>query len=373
MPCPRSERCPRWCWPSRTGATADESPPVIASPAKPTVSGSGRAGSDRPLGACPRVAVVVGSMRLAKVTIPHSMEATPEDPTQPTGIVVIEPGRAPADVVLGAVDAALRSDFPGLAVWFDLSPDDPRSDSLQALCGSDARVVDRSRGAIGADRRSRCRPVPAPSPGPWPRSRRSSMRGERGSVEVAMPGRWRRPRCARRTRQAPRPGKRAPVPGRLRPADRRPALHRFARRAGPARRRATSRTSAPSTCATARARRRCAPVWTATLTASRASGCRPATNAPACASPSSVSGATGAGEWVRWRSRNVGRRAAGLPAAAASATRSARSSSAVPGATRSTASAPASSRTDARAHHYGSIAVSSKRRPRHSRWDWIRK
>jgi hypothetical protein len=36
-------------------------------------------------------------------------------------------------------------------------------------------------------------------------------------------------------------------------------------------------------------------------------------------------GATGAGEWIRWRSRAVGRRAAALPGLAASAARSASS------------------------------------------------
>lgn len=250
------------------------------------------------------------------------MQATPEDPTQPTGIVVIEPGRAPADVVLGAVDAALRSDFPGLAVWIDLSPDDPRSDSLQALCGSDARVV------IGAEAPSARIAFEMPARArPEPRTLAAIAaqldEGGAGSVEVAMPGRWAglaalgghgklrargsgsgtrtlRPATVGLRSTASRGETGLPPKGDL-----------ASERAEHLRHRARS--------ATMRAR--------TDRNAHRLSRERLQTRHERARLRLAEQrlGATGAGEWVRWRSRNVARRAAGLPAAAASVTRSARS------------------------------------------------
>ncbi len=250
------------------------------------------------------------------------MEAKQEDPTQPTAIVVIEPGRAPTGVVLGAVDAALRSDLPGLAVWIDLSPDDPRSDPLQTLCGSDARVV------IGAEAPSA--PIVFEMPArarPEPRTLAAIAAlledGGGGSIEVAMPGRWPglaglgghgklrargtgsgattvRPAAVglRSTASHSEPG--PPPNGDL-----------ASERAEHLRHRARS--------ATMRARM--------DRNAHRLSRERLQTRHERARLRLAEQrlGATGAGEWMRWRSRNVARRAAGLPAAASSATRSARS------------------------------------------------
>jgi hypothetical protein len=259
-------------------------------------------------------------MRLAKVTIPHSMEATPEDPTQPTGIVVIEPGRAPADVVLGAVDAALRSDFPGLAVWIDLPPGDPRSDSLQVLCGSDARVVIGAKAPsarIVFEMPARARPEPRTL------AAIAAQLDDGGLVEVAMPGRWPglaglgghgklRARGSGSGTRTLRPatvglwstashGEKGPPPKGDLASERAEHLRHRAR------------------SATMRAR--------TDRNAHRLSRERLQTRHERARLRLAEQrlGATGAGEWVRWRSRNVARRAAGLPAAAASATRSARS------------------------------------------------
>jgi len=250
------------------------------------------------------------------------MEAKQEDPTQPTAIVEIEPGRAPTGVVLGAVDAALRSDLPGLAVWIDLSPDDPRSDPLQVLCGSDARVV------IGAEAPSARIVFEMPARArPEPRTLAAIAAllddGGEGSIEVAMPGRWpglaglgghgklraRGTGSGTRTVRPATVGLRSTVSHSE--AGPPPNGDLASERAEHLRHRARS--------ATMRARM--------DRNAHRLSRERLQTRHERARLRLAEQrlGATGAGEWVRWRSRNVARRAAGLPAAASSATRSARS------------------------------------------------
>ena len=51
------------------------------------------------------------------------------------------PGRAPVDVVVGAVDAALRSGLAGLVVGVALPADDERRAPLERLTAADARVT----------------------------------------------------------------------------------------------------------------------------------------------------------------------------------------------------------------------------------------
>jgi hypothetical protein len=260
-------------------------------------------------------------MRLAKVTIPHPMEAQQDDPNPPAAIVVIEPGRAPAAVVLGAVDAALRSELPGLLVAIDLPPSDARSDVLKALCGADARVLigtEAPRADVVFEMPARARPEPRTLPAV------AAMLGAggAGSVEVAVPGRWaalagvgghgklraRGNGSGTRTVRAAAVGLRSTA-SRSEPGPP-PQGDLASERAEHLRHRARS--------ATMRARM--------DRNAHRLSRERLQTRHERARLRLAEQrlGATGAGEWVRWRSRNLARRAAGLPAAAASATSSAR-------------------------------------------------
>lgn len=64
--------------------------------------------------------------------------------------VVVEPGRASAPVVLGAVDAALRSGIAGLSVLVPLAADDPRRATVATACAADGRIEVTEPGATPA-------------------------------------------------------------------------------------------------------------------------------------------------------------------------------------------------------------------------------
>jgi hypothetical protein len=245
------------------------------------------------------------------------MEAKQEQPDRPSTLVVIEPGRAPTAVVLGALDSALHSGLPGLAAHVDLAPGDPRADALQALCGADARVT-LGDGPPDADlvitMPARARPAPRTLPA------LAAMVGDGGigAVEVAVPGRW--PALAglgghgKIRAHGPGTGTRT-----VRAAD--VGLRSISSRgaAGPppkgdlaSERAEHLRQRARSATMRARMDRNAHRLSRERLqTRHERARLRLAEQRMA---------ATGTGEWVRWRSRNVARRLAGLPAGARSAT-----------------------------------------------------
>jgi hypothetical protein len=215
----------------------------------------------------------------------------------------------------------LHSDFPGLAVQIDLPPGDERAVSLQALCGADARVTigtDAPRADVVFEMPARARPEPATL------AAVAALLGdgEAGSVDVAVPGRYpalagvgghgklrgRGTGSGQRTVRAAEVGLRSTAsrgaPGPPAPGD------LASERAEHLRHRARS--------ATMRARM--------DRNAHRLSRERLQTRHERARLRLAEQrlGATGTGEWVRWRSRNVARRAAGLPAVASSAAGSVR-------------------------------------------------
>ena len=252
------------------------------------------------------------------------MEAQADIHAGPASVVVIDPGRAPTAVLLGAIDSALRAELPGLAVRLALADDDPRRRPIQELCGGDARV-----GVAGRDE-------PAPEAAtvfempvharPQPRTfaRLAAVLREEGlgSVEVPVPGRY-----AWLARVAPRGRLRARGSGSgtkvLQPAavglrsvtsrgepPRPPKGDLAAERAEHLRHRARS--------ATMRARM--------DRNAHRLSRERLQTRHERARLRLAEQrlGGTGPGEWLRWRSLRARRRVARLPVAAGSAARSVR-------------------------------------------------
>jgi hypothetical protein len=239
----------------------------------------------------------------------------PQDPTA----VVIEPGRAAARVILGAVDAALRSDLPAIAVYVELAADDPRRRSLTPLLEADPRVAigagepaDAPTGPIVVRMPARARPQPRTIPALV----QMVASGALGSAQVVVPGRvaalgrlggagtLRVEGAGSGTRRV-RPGevglRSTTSPGEPGPPPKGGLEHE---RAEHLRHRARS--------ATMRARmdRNTQRLYRERLqsrhdrTRRRLAEQRLAT--------------TSGGEWVRWRLRNVGRRLAGLPAVAGS-------------------------------------------------------
>jgi hypothetical protein len=232
---------------------------------------------------------------------------------------VIDPGRASVPVILGAVDAALRSDLPELAVVVELAESDPRHDRLLALCG-DARVT-VGRGEAGTGLVFEMPARARPGPRTLPAIAEIVRGGGAGTVEVPVPGRF--PPLAlvggdRLRARGAGSGTRRLRPAQVglrstgstgRPAP--PPLGDLAsERAEHLRHRARS--------ATMRARM--------DRNAHRLSRERLQTRHERARLRLAEQrlGRSGTGEWVRWRSRNVARRAAALPGAAASATSSVR-------------------------------------------------
>jgi hypothetical protein len=245
-----------------------------------------------------------------------------DTPSGTTSIVVIEAGRASADVVIGAVDAALRSSLPGISVRVPLAARDDRRPTLEALCGADARVSLPEPGdgtpdaAFVVELPARARPET------WTLSRVAAVMRERGlgSVETPVPGRY--ARLAGLGQGKLRARAAGSGTARLRPATiglrsstslgepgPRPEGTLAQERAEHLRHRARS--------ATMRARvDRHAHRLSRERLQTRHERARRALDERRL-------GSTGAGEWMRWRSRAVGRRAAALPGIAAGAARSA--------------------------------------------------
>ena len=259
--------------------------------------------------------------RGAKVTIPPLMGEV-DTPSGATSIVVVDAGRAPVAVVIGAVDAALRSSLPGLSVRVPLARGDDRRAALEALGGADARVSLPEPGAEapGADFIFE---LPAGArPEPWTLSRVVTVMGERGlgSLEASVPGRY-----ARLAGLGAYGKLRARATGsgaaRLRPAT--IGLRSTASRGDPPPR--PKGTLAHERAEHLRHRARSATMRARVdRHAHRLSRERLQTRHERArrALDERRLGATGAGEWIRWRSRAVGRRAAALPGAAASAAQS---------------------------------------------------
>jgi hypothetical protein len=246
-----------------------------------------------------------------------------DTPSGATSIVVIEAGRATAEVVIGAVDAALRSSLPRLSVHVPLTDGDDRRPTLEALCGTDSRI---SLPEPGAETPAADFVFELPAgarPEPWTLSRVVTVMGERGleTLEAPVPGRYARMSALGahgklRARAAGSGTSRlgAAAIGLRSTASRgepppRPKGTLAQERAEHLRHRARS--------ATMRARvDRHAHRLSRERLQTRHERARRALDERRL-------GATGAGEWIRWRSRTVGRRAAALPGLAASAARSA--------------------------------------------------
>ena len=253
------------------------------------------------------------------------MEARAEGSGAARSLVVIEPGRAPVPILLGAVEAALRSGLAGLRVHLPVDPSDPRHDALQALCGGDPRVTVAAPGEpapeaqitfeLPARARPQSRTLPAIS---------ATLRDERlAAVEVPVPGRYGSlGRIAGHRRLRARAGGSGTKV--LRPAE--VGLRSVASRGGPgpppkgslaAERAEHLRHRARSATMRARLDRNGHRLSRERLqTRHERARLRLAEQRLA---------ATGRGEWVRWRSRAVVRRAGGAPGLVRSGVNSVRS------------------------------------------------
>jgi hypothetical protein len=250
------------------------------------------------------------------------MEAEAE--TADGTIVEIVPGRAPVSVLLEAIDAALRSGMPGLEVGVALPAGDERRGPLEQLTAAESRVTipapgsARAAAAIVFEMPASARPEPRTLP------RIAAIARERGlaNVVVPVPG-----RVASLARLGLRGKLRAITRGSgsatIRPAD--VGLRSKASR---------GRSDPPpiGDLASERAEHLRHRARSATMrarmdrNAHRLSRERLQTRherARLRLAEQRV-GETGTGEWIRWRSRNVARRAAALPGAAVSAASSVR-------------------------------------------------
>ena len=102
-------------------------------------------------------------------------------------VVEIEAGRASLEETAGAIDAALRSELPGIAVSVPLAAGDPRRAALEALCGADGRVSFDAAppGELHVSLPIRARPQPRTLPAVVALLRSDGT----GRVEVPLPGR----------------------------------------------------------------------------------------------------------------------------------------------------------------------------------------
>jgi hypothetical protein len=120
------------------------------------------------------------------------MEARADNSEAVDSLVAIEPGRASVPILLGAVEAALRSGLPGLRVRVPLDPGDSRHEALQALCGGDPRVTVAAPGEAAPEAEiafalpARARPQPRTLPAIAGIVRDEGL----ASVEVPVPGRY---------------------------------------------------------------------------------------------------------------------------------------------------------------------------------------
>jgi len=241
----------------------------------------------------------------------------------PSALVVVDPGRAPAAIVAGAVDGALGSSLSAVAVRVPLERADPRRPALEALCGADERVL-LAEPQAAAPAAEIVFEIPAGArPGPRTLAEIANVLRDRGleSVEVPVPGRY--AALSGLSRQGTL---RARASGsgseRLRPAT--VGLRSISSRVEPgppptgtlAHERAEHlRHRARSATMRARVDRHAHRLSRERLQTRHERTRRGLAERKL--------GSTGAGEWIGWRSRAVARRAAALPEIAASAGRSA--------------------------------------------------
>src|SRR5688500_1197720 len=242
----------------------------------------------------------------------------PETTEGPAVVVEIHPGRASAETVIGAVDAALASELAGIGVRVPLDERDSRHETFAHLCGGDPRVEIAPAHAPPAASEVVCTMPAHARPAPRTLPALVTMAREQGlaSVDAPVPprlGRGGRLRVTaggsgtRRVRAAV-VGLRWPrsrgVPGPPPPGD------LATERAEHLRRRARSSTMRARLdriqhrLARERLQMRHARAWSRLA--------------------EEHLGRTGPAEWIKWRGRVVGRRVAALPGIAFSATRTAR-------------------------------------------------
>lgn len=246
-----------------------------------------------------------------------------DSPTRARVLVEIDPARGGVEDIMGAVEAALRSDLSLAGVRITLDPSDPRGEVLEQLCGADPRVTVGSRPATTEEGIVVTMPPTArPEPNTLPAL--VALLREQGlaAVEVPVPGR--RERFARLARRgslrasADGSGTRSLAPaevGLRSTASRRPA--------GPPAKTALAHERAEhlrhrARSATMRARmdRNAQRLYRERLqTRHERSRLRLAEQRLA---------STGRGEWLRWRARGAARRAKAVPAAGRSVLASAR-------------------------------------------------
>jgi hypothetical protein len=243
--------------------------------------------------------------------------------TPPSAVIVeIAAKRAPIATVAGAVDAALASEIAELSVRVELAEGDPRRSVFEELYGADSRVAIADPGA----------PVPAseivftmpanarPSPRTLPQVAALIRSENLGSAEAPVPGRFGSLLGARGKLRATAGGSGAK---RLPAADLDLRSTTTRGQPGPppqgtlAEERAEHlRHRARSSTMRARMDRNAHRLSRERLQVRHE-------RARLRLAEQRV-GKTGAGEWVRWRSRAAGRRAAALPALASSGARSVR-------------------------------------------------
>ena len=118
---------------------------------------------------------------------PHGVDGA--RPGEPLAVIEVEPGRAPAPTVLGAIDAALRSDLPSVTVCVNLAEDDPRRAQLAPLLAADPRVELGQAARTGEAIVVRMPAQARPQPRTIPALVEMVGSGALARAEVAVPGR----------------------------------------------------------------------------------------------------------------------------------------------------------------------------------------
>jgi hypothetical protein len=240
----------------------------------------------------------------------------PESTQGPAVTVVIDAGRAPVATLIGAIDAALASELDGVGVQVALAEHDPRREPVAHLCGADPRVdivpTDKPPSEVLITMPAHARPQPRTIPELVGLAREAGV----GSVAVRVPGRL--GLGGKLHLKAGGSGER-----RVRPAE--VGLRSTTSRGEPG-------PSPPGDLATERAEhlrhRARSSTMRARLDRNQHQYSRERLQVRHERARTRFAeerlGRTGTAEWVRWRSRVVGRRVSALPGAARSATRSAR-------------------------------------------------
>lgn len=234
-----------------------------------------------------------------------------EAATQTAVLVEIEPGRAALVDLVGAIDAALRSELSDVVVRVPLAAGDERREPLEQLCAADSRIVlgPAPRADVTISMPPRARPEPRALAAIAALIQAEGL----ASVRVAVPGRFPRlPSAGRIVARASGTGSRTLRPGEigLRSTASRGAVGPPPKTTLEGERAEHLRHRARSATMRARMDRNNQRLYRERLQ-NRHDRTRHMLAEQRLATTSS-------GQWVVWRVRGVGRRIAAIPAAAGS-------------------------------------------------------